>query len=103
MSGLDATERAVGKYARPVFAKRERNRAVCPEHQIVRRAFSVREVKRTAAKERKETSIPLQKDSESQSKKQSHLDKLSETSRKGDVRWGERPEKEGRLVELVGD
>ena len=28
------------------------NRAVCPEHQIVRRAFSVREVKRTAAKER---------------------------------------------------
>ena len=52
-SGLDATERAVGKYARAVFANRERNRAVCPEHQIVRRAFSVREVKRTAAKERK--------------------------------------------------
>ena len=26
--GLDATERAVGKYARAVFAKRERNRAV---------------------------------------------------------------------------
>ena len=51
--GLDATERAVGKYARFVFAKRERNRAVCPEHQIVRRAFSVREVKRTAAKQRK--------------------------------------------------
>ena len=51
--GLDATERAVGKYARAAFAKRERNKAICPEHQIVRRAFSVREVKRTAAKERK--------------------------------------------------
>ena len=34
-------ERAVGKCARPVFAKKDRNRAVCPEHQIVRRAFSV--------------------------------------------------------------
>ena len=31
----------------------ERNRAICPEHQIVRRAFSVREVKKAAAKERK--------------------------------------------------
>ena len=36
----------------PSLPKRERNRAVSPEHQIVRRAFSVREVKRTAAKER---------------------------------------------------
>ena len=51
----------------------------------------------------KETSIPLQKDSESQSKKQSHPNELSENSRKGDVCWGERPKKEGRLVELVGD
>ena len=42
-------------------------------------------------------------DSESQSKKQSHSNELSENSRKGDVRWGERPEKEERLVELVGD
>ena len=48
-----ATERAIGKYARAAFAKRERNKAVCPEHQIVRRAFSVREVKRTATEERK--------------------------------------------------
>ena len=31
----------------------ERNRAICPENQIVRRAFSVREVKKAAAKERK--------------------------------------------------
>ena len=38
---------------RAVFAKRERNKAVCPEHQIVKRAFSVREVKRTVAEERK--------------------------------------------------
>ena len=29
---LDAIERAVGKYAGPIFAKREKNRAVCPEH-----------------------------------------------------------------------
>ena len=101
--GLSAIERAVGRYARVVFAKTERNRAVCPEHQIVRRAFSVREVKRIAAKERKETCIPLQKNSDSQSKKQSHPSELSENSRKGDVRWGERPEKEGWLVELVGD
>ena len=92
---LSATKRAVGKYAR----------AVCPEHQIVWKAFSIREVKRTAAEKRKEkeTSIPLQKDSESWRKKQSHPNELSENSRKGDVRWGERPEKEGRLVELVGD
>ena len=59
--------------------------------------------KENNSKGKKETSIPLQKDSESQSKKQSHLDELSENSRKGDVRWGQRPEKEGRLVELVGD
>ena len=31
-----ATETAVGKYAKVAFAKRKRNRAVCPEHQIVR-------------------------------------------------------------------
>ena len=36
-------------------------------------------------------------------KKQSHPNQLSENSRKGDARWGGRPEKEGRLVELVGD
>ena len=35
-SGLDATERAVGKYARDSFAKRKRNKAVCPEYQIIR-------------------------------------------------------------------
>ena len=34
--GLSATKRAVGKYARAAFAERERNRAVCTEHQIVR-------------------------------------------------------------------
>ena len=39
----------------------------------------------------------------SQSKKQSHLDELSKNLRKGDVCWGERPEKERRIVELVGD
>ena len=45
----------------------------------------------------------MQKDSESGSKKQSHPNELLENSRKGDVCWGEKPEKEGRLVELVGD
>ena len=67
-SGLSATEKAVGKYARATFAKRERNRAICLKHQIIRRAFSVREVKRTAAEE-KEMNIPPEKDNERQSKK----------------------------------
>ena len=49
---FSATERAVGKYARAAFAKRKRNRVVCLEHQIIRRAFSVREEKRAAAEER---------------------------------------------------
>ena len=35
-SGLSATKKAVGKYARAAFAKRKRNRAVCQGHQIVR-------------------------------------------------------------------
>ena len=35
-SGLSATERAGGKNAGAAFAKRKRNRAVCPEYQIMR-------------------------------------------------------------------
>ena len=35
-SGLSATERAVGKYAGAALAKRKRNRAVSPKHQIMR-------------------------------------------------------------------
>ena len=35
-SGLSATERAVGKNAGVVFAKSKRNRAVCPENQVMR-------------------------------------------------------------------
>ena len=35
-SGLSATERAVGKYDGAAFAKKIRNRAVCPKHQIMR-------------------------------------------------------------------
>ena len=35
-SGLSATERAVGKNARAALTKRKRNRAVCPEYQIMR-------------------------------------------------------------------
>ena len=68
-------------------------------------AFSVREVKRAAAEERErdEYGIRLQKDSESQSKRQSHPSKLSKNWRMGDVCWAKRPEKEEWLVELVGD
>ena len=35
-SGLSATERAVGKNAGAALAKNKRNRAVCPEYQIMR-------------------------------------------------------------------
>ena len=35
-SGLSATERADGKNAGAALAKRKRNRAVCPEYQIMR-------------------------------------------------------------------
>ena len=41
--------------------------------------FSAREVKRAAAEKEKETSIPLQKDSESRSRRQSHPSELSES------------------------
>ena len=34
--GLRATERAVGKDAGAALAKRKRNRAVCPEYQIMK-------------------------------------------------------------------
>ena len=49
----------------------------------------------------KEMNIPMQKDSESRSKRQSHPNELSENLK--DVRWGERTEKEERIVELVGN
>ena len=35
-SGLSATERAVGRNTGAAFAKKKRNRAVCPEYQIMR-------------------------------------------------------------------
>ena len=35
-SSLSATERAVGKNARAALIKRKRNKAVCPEYQIMR-------------------------------------------------------------------
>ena len=60
-------------------------------------AFSAREVKRAAAEERKrdEYCDGLLMDSESQCRRQSHPSELSENCRKGDARWGERPEREG--------
>ena len=59
--------------------------------------------KENSSKGKKETSIPLQKDIESKSKKQSYPNELFENSRKGDVRWGKRRKKERWFVELVGD
>ena len=67
--------------------------------------FNTRVVKRAAATaaEERERIIPLQKDNESQSKRQNHQKELSENCRKGAVHWGRRTEKEGEMVELVGD
>ena len=48
-------------------------------------------------------SIPLQKDSESQSKMQSHSKELSKNYRKEAVRWRERGEKGERFVKLGCD
>ena len=42
-------------------------------------AFSAKEVKRAAAEERERDEIPLQKNSESQSRRQSHLSELSKS------------------------
>ena len=52
-SGLSATERAVGKYAGAALAKRERNRAVCPEYQIVMEERLKMGESRTLARERR--------------------------------------------------
>ena len=65
-------------------------------------AFSATEVEQQQSKEKK-TSIPLTKDSESRSKKQSHPNELPENRRKELVRWGKRPERKEQLVELVGN
>ena len=52
-SGLGATERAVGKCARAVLAKRKRNKAVSPKHQVVREErVKVGESRTLARKER---------------------------------------------------
>ena len=53
-SGLNAIGRAVGKYDTAAFAKRERNKPFYLEHQIIRRAFDVREEMRRAAAEQTE-------------------------------------------------
>ena len=64
--------------------------------------FSAREVKRAAAEERERYEYSSQKDSKSQSRRQSHPSELSENGRKEDACWGDRPEREGRIEELVG-
>ena len=66
-------------------------------------SFCVREVKRIAAEKKKEMSILLQKENESRSKRQSHINELSENLREGNVRCGGRAEEEGHLVELVSN
>ena len=48
-SGFSVTKRAVGKYTRAVFAKR--NRTVCPKHQIERRERIKASESRTLARE----------------------------------------------------
>ena len=51
-SGLSATERAVGKNAGAALAKRKRNRAVCPEYQIMKGERVKMGESRTLARER---------------------------------------------------
>ena len=53
-------------------------------------------------REEKETSIPLQKNSGIQSRRQSHPSELSESCRKGGACWSERPQRKGQIKELVG-
>ena len=36
MASVPQRERAIGKYAGAALAKRKRNRAVCPKHQIMK-------------------------------------------------------------------
>ena len=54
-SSLSATERADGKYAGAAFPKRKRNRAVCPEHQIMRWEGVEVSENRILARERRES------------------------------------------------
>ena len=49
--------------------------------------FNASEVKKAAVEEKKERSIPPQKEGQSQSKKQSHPNELSEYRRMMVVRW----------------
>ena len=51
-NGLSATERAVGKNAGAALAKRKRNKAVCPKHQIMRGKRVKMGESRTLARER---------------------------------------------------
>ena len=50
--GLSASERAVGKNAGAALAKRKRNRAVCPEYQIMREEIVKVRESRTLARKR---------------------------------------------------
>ena len=78
-------------YARVAFAKREKYKAVSPEHQTVRNAFSVRQVKRSAAEER----VFLCRRTVTVKVKTSFM-KIKRTETLVGA-------KEGRLIELVGD
>ena len=60
------------------FCQKEKDRAVGLEHQIVRRAFSGREVKRTAAEEKERDEYSSAEGSESQSNRKSHPNELFE-------------------------
>ena len=58
-SGLDVTEKAVGKYARAVFAKKERNRAVCPEPRDGKKGIQCKRSKENSSKEKKKRRLFL--------------------------------------------
>ena len=77
VASVPQREREVDKNARAAFAKRERNRAVYLEHQILRRAYSVREVKRAAAEERERDEYSSAEGQCEPSEKQSHSNELS--------------------------
>ena len=65
-------------------------------------AINAREVKRAAEEEKREEYFSA-KNIESQSKRQSYPNELSENFGKEVVHWGGRAEKERQLVELIGD
>ena len=72
-SGLSATEKAVGKNAGAALAKRKRNKAVCPKHQIMRWERVKVGESRTLARESGESERELGKEKMDSSVKKSRF------------------------------